>query len=49
MRAMAVLPGRRELSIIDLPRPVLRQDRDVLVRVREVGVCGTDREIGAFH
>ena len=49
MRAMAVLPGRRELSIIELPRPAVKQDHDVLVRVREVGICGTDRNIGAFH
>ena len=49
MRAMAVFPERRELRIIDLPEPKRRGDEDVTVRVREVGVCGTDREISGFH
>lgn len=49
MRAMAVLPNRRELRIVDIAPPTLQGPHDVLVRVREVGICGTDREIGAFH
>ena len=49
MRALAVFPGRRELRIIDVPAPALKNDREVLVRVREVGICGTDREIASFH
>ena len=49
MRALAVFPARRELRIIDVPAPTLKNDREVLVRVREVGICGTDREIASFH
>ena len=49
MRALAVFPSRRELRIIDVPPPTLKSDREVLVRVREVGICGTDREIASFH
>jgi threonine dehydrogenase-like Zn-dependent dehydrogenase len=49
MRALAVFPGRREIQIIDLPEPKRSGDQDVMVRVREVGVCGTDREISEFH
>lgn len=49
MRALAVFPGQRQLKIIDVPPPSLKGERDVLVRVREVGICGTDREIAAFH
>ena len=49
MRAVAVFPRRSELSVVDVPPPSLKADQDVLVRVREVGVCGTDREICAFH
>jgi threonine dehydrogenase-like Zn-dependent dehydrogenase len=49
MKAMAVFPEQRELRIIDVPTPELRGEHDVMIRVREVGVCGTDREIGAFH
>ncbi|MBN9163590.1 MAG: zinc-binding dehydrogenase [Myxococcales bacterium 68-20] len=49
MRALAVFPDRRELRMIDVPEPVRRGEREVTVRIREVGICGTDREIGAFH
>ena len=49
MRAMAVFPNRRELKIIDVPVPVRQGERDVMVRIREVGICGTDREISEFH
>src|SRR5262245_28286404 len=49
MRALAVFPNRRELRMIDVPSPVPKGEHDVLVRVREVGICGTDREICDFH
>jgi threonine dehydrogenase-like Zn-dependent dehydrogenase len=48
MRAVAVFPGRRELRVVEVPPPILKGERDVLVRVREVGICGTDREICEF-
>ena len=48
MRAVAVFPERRELRIVEVPPPILKGDHDVLVRVREVGICGTDREICEF-
>jgi threonine dehydrogenase-like Zn-dependent dehydrogenase len=46
---MAVFPTQRELRIIDIPAPELKSDHDVAIRIREVGVCGTDREISSFH
>ena len=49
MRALAVFPEARELRIIDMPAPKPLGERDVTVRVREVGICGTDREICDFH
>jgi len=49
MRALAVFPARREFRIVDVPAPVLKNEADVMIRVREVGICGTDREIAAFH
>jgi threonine dehydrogenase-like Zn-dependent dehydrogenase len=49
MRALAVFPERRELSLIDVPKPVRRTQSEVTVRIREVGICGTDREICGFH
>jgi threonine dehydrogenase-like Zn-dependent dehydrogenase len=48
MRALAAFPAQRELRIVEVPAPVRRGDREVAVRIREVGVCGTDREIGEF-
>ncbi|AKV00241.1 Glucose 1-dehydrogenase [Labilithrix luteola] len=49
MRAMAVFPAQRELRIIDVPAPELRNEHQVAIRIREVGICGTDREICEFH
>jgi threonine dehydrogenase-like Zn-dependent dehydrogenase len=46
---MAVFPQRRELGIIQVPTPVATAERDVTVRIRDVGICGTDREIAEFH
>jgi glucose 1-dehydrogenase len=45
MRAVAVSPGRKNSAeLLDLPKPRCRPDQ-CLVRVLEVGVDGTDREI----
>jgi threonine dehydrogenase-like Zn-dependent dehydrogenase len=48
MRAIAVIAERRTVDIIDCEPPRLRTATDVRLRMLEVGVCGTDREIGAF-
>jgi threonine dehydrogenase-like Zn-dependent dehydrogenase len=47
MRAVAVVPGEREVRLVDHPEPQLLAPTHVAIRVREVGVCGTDREIAA--
>lgn len=45
MRAVAVIPGRADSAhAVELPDPLPR-DHTVLVRVLEVGICGTDAEI----
>jgi threonine dehydrogenase-like Zn-dependent dehydrogenase len=49
MRAIAVFPKRREVRVVDVPAPIRKGDHEVLVQVREVGICGTDREIASFH
>jgi threonine dehydrogenase-like Zn-dependent dehydrogenase len=49
MRAVAVFPRERELRIVEVPRPEPGGPHDVTVKVREVGICGTDREITDFH
>jgi threonine dehydrogenase-like Zn-dependent dehydrogenase len=48
MRAIAVFPGSREVRLIDAPEPRLETPTDVKVRILDVGVCGTDREIARF-
>jgi threonine dehydrogenase-like Zn-dependent dehydrogenase len=49
MQALAVFPSKKRLQLIDLPQPKLQDSSDVLLRVREVGLCGTDREISSFE
>jgi threonine dehydrogenase-like Zn-dependent dehydrogenase len=49
MRAMAVFPDERALRIVEVKPPEWSGEHDVEVRVREVGICGTDREICDFH
>ncbi|MCS6302884.1 MAG: glucose 1-dehydrogenase [Nitrospira sp.] len=49
MKAVAVVPGTREIQIVDHPVPRLSTPTDVRLRVLEVGVCGTDKEISTFE
>src|SRR5262252_1291262 len=49
MQALAVFPSKKSLQLVDLPQPKLQGATDVLLRVREVGLCGTDREISSFE
>jgi threonine dehydrogenase-like Zn-dependent dehydrogenase len=49
VRALAVFPKTREIRVIESPHPARVTGTDVLLRVLEVGVCGTDREIAAFE
>jgi glucose 1-dehydrogenase len=48
MRAIAVIPERREVRLIEQEAPALRGPHDVKVKILDVGVCGTDREICRF-
>ena len=48
MRAVAVVPGRREVTLAELPAPLIETPGQARVRILEVGVCGTDKEICAF-
>jgi len=49
MRAIAVKPSSRTVSLIDHPEPKISRPTDVKLRMIEAGVCGTDREICAFE
>lgn len=50
MKAAAVFTVDRKLGVVgDMPEPRLDGPADVKLRVLQVGVCATDREIAAFH
>jgi len=50
MKAAAMFPARKSLEVIpDFPEPKLANPTSVKVRVLNVGVCGTDREIASFQ
>lgn len=50
MRAAAVFPARKSLEIVnDFPEPKIESPSAVKLRVLNVGVCGTDREIASFQ
>ena len=48
MKAVAVTPATRGISLIDHAEPTLNSATDVKVRILDVGVCGTDKEIARF-
>jgi glucose 1-dehydrogenase len=49
MKAVAVFPATRELKLIDHPEPHIMRPTEAKVRMLEVGVCGTDKEICRFE
>jgi len=48
MRAVGVLPGTREVRLLEHETPKIAAANQVKIRALEVGVCGTDREICTF-
>jgi len=48
MRAVGVIPGEREVRLIEHQAPQIASANEVKIRSLEVGVCGTDREICTF-
>lgn len=49
MKAVAVIPAKHEVRLIDHQPPKCSTPTDVKLRMLEVGVCGTDKEICAFE
>jgi threonine dehydrogenase-like Zn-dependent dehydrogenase len=47
MKAVSVFPHRCQVRLTDEPEPKLRSATDVKLRMLEVGICGTDKEIAA--
>jgi glucose 1-dehydrogenase len=48
MKAVAIFPGRREIALIEHEEPQLERAGQVKIRMLEVGICGTDKEICTF-
>ena len=49
MKAVAVVPGTRQVVLVEQDLPRVTSPTQVRLRMLEVGVCGTDREICAFQ
>ena len=47
MRAFAVFPESGQARVIDVDEPQVTTSDEVKLRVLDVGICGTDREIAA--
>ena len=48
MRAVGVIPDKREVRLLQHATPNISTANEVRVRTIEVGICGTDREICTF-
>ncbi len=49
MKAVAVFPRSREVKIVEHEVPRLSQPDQVMLRMLDIGICGTDREICSFE
>ena len=48
MKAVGVLPGQRQVRLVEHAQPQICHDTEVKIRSLEIGVCGTDKEICTF-
>ncbi|HEY7418836.1 MAG TPA: glucose 1-dehydrogenase [Ktedonobacteraceae bacterium] len=48
MKAIAVFPASREVKLIEQEEPNITRPEQVKVRILDVGICGTDKEICTF-
>jgi threonine dehydrogenase-like Zn-dependent dehydrogenase len=48
MKAVAAFPAQKQISIVDREPPSLSSQSQAKLRMLEVGICGTDREICRF-
>ncbi len=44
MKAIALVPGTKNLGLVDRQEPVIHGRDEVKMKVLQVGICGTDRE-----
>jgi threonine dehydrogenase-like Zn-dependent dehydrogenase len=44
MKAIAVVPGTKTIRLVDRPEPLISAKDEIKLKVRRVGICGTDRD-----
>ena len=49
MKAVAVFPQKREVRIIEHEEPEIKSPTQAKIRMLDVGICGTDKEIAGFQ
>jgi glucose 1-dehydrogenase len=49
MKAVAVFPDKRDYKVIDHPEPHLGAPTQARIRMLDIGICGTDKEIVEFQ
>lgn len=49
MKAVAVFPGSREVRVVEADFPRLTRPDQVTMRMLDIGICGTDKEICSFE
>jgi threonine dehydrogenase-like Zn-dependent dehydrogenase len=49
MKAVAVFPDQKQVKVIDHPAPSIAAPSEVKLRMIDIGVCGTDKEIVTFQ
>src|SRR4051812_9909059 len=49
MQAIAAFPKTKQVKVVDHPEPRITSPHQVKLRMKMVGVCGTDREIWNFE
>ena len=49
MKAVAVFPHEREVRVTDESDPAMTSPDHVMIRMLDIGICGTDREICNFQ
>ena len=49
VKAIAVYPKSHRIAVAEVPEPRLQAPDEVMIRMLEVGICGTDQEIARFE
>jgi glucose 1-dehydrogenase len=49
MKAVAVFPGSREVRVVEQEGPRLLEPDQLMLRMLDIGICGTDKEICSFE